>query len=170
MIIDLASVVPRPKAIELDLGPEQLDLDLEGTELVDKIAFRGETERVDAKVHIRGTVSTKVWIDCARCLEPVENELEAAFDSIFIDPADEPDEIELALVPEQLDESIVEEGRIDLKEVVREQILLALPEQTFCREDCKGLCLKCGGNRNLIDCKCEENEIDPRWSALKDII
>lgn len=169
-MIDLATVVPRPKAIELDLGPEEIDLDLEGAELVEKAVFQGETERVDDKVHIRGTVRTKVRLDCARCLEPVENKLEVVFDAIFVDPADEPDDVELALDLEQLDESIVEEGRIDLNEVVREQILLALPEQTFCREDCKGLCLKCGGNRNLIDCKCEENEIDPRWSALKDII
>jgi uncharacterized protein len=56
-----------------------------------------------------------------------------------------------------------------LTELVREQILLAVPEQVFCREDCKGLCLKCSANRNLIDCNCEEKEIDPRWAALKNL-
>jgi uncharacterized protein len=52
---------------------------------------------------------------------------------------------------------------------VREQILLNLPEQVFCKEDCKGLCQKCGANRNLIDCKCDSDETDPRWAALKNL-
>jgi uncharacterized protein len=44
-----------------------------------------------------------------------------------------------------------------------------LPEQAFCREDCRGLCEKCGANQNLIDCKCEEKEIDPRWQGLREL-
>ena len=71
---------------------------------------------------------------------------------------------------EELDTAVLEGYDLDLKEVVREQILLALPEQAFCREDCKGLCEKCGANRNLIDCKCTESDIDPRWSALKNLL
>jgi uncharacterized protein len=61
------------------------------------------------------------------------------------------------------------EGEIDLAEIAREQILLDLPQQFFCSDDCKGLCLKCGSNLNLIDCNCIEKEIDPRWAALKNI-
>ena len=68
-----------------------------------------------------------------------------------------------------MDVSVIEGFEIDLTELVREQILLNLPEQVFCREDCKGLCEKCGANRNLINCNCEEKEIDPRWSALKNL-
>jgi uncharacterized protein len=69
-----------------------------------------------------------------------------------------------------LDVAVYEGDKIDLGELVREQIILNQPEQVFCREDCKGLCEKCGANRNLIDCKCEEKEIDPRWAALKNLI
>jgi len=64
---------------------------------------------------------------------------------------------------------VFEGDELDLTELVREQILLNLPEQTFCNPDCKGLCPKCGQNRNLIDCNCEENETDPRWAALKNL-
>jgi uncharacterized protein len=70
---------------------------------------------------------------------------------------------------EALDESLVENGLIDTAEVVREQILLAIPDQVFCREDCKGLCPKCGANLNLIDCKCSDDDIDPRWAALRNL-
>jgi uncharacterized protein len=68
-----------------------------------------------------------------------------------------------------LEIAILESNNIDVAELVREQILLNLPEQVFCAEDCKGLCPQCGANRNLIDCKCEEKEIDPRWAALKNL-
>jgi uncharacterized protein len=58
---------------------------------------------------------------------------------------------------------------LDLTELAREQILLNLPSQVFCREDCQGLCQKCGANLNLIDCSCEESEVDPRWAALRNL-
>ncbi|HEX8637491.1 MAG TPA: DUF177 domain-containing protein, partial [Pyrinomonadaceae bacterium] len=65
------------------------------------------------------------------------------------------------------DIAVLDNNKIDVAEIVREQILLNLPEPVYCRDDCKGLCPQCGANRNLIDCKCEEKEIDPRWAALK---
>jgi hypothetical protein len=58
---------------------------------------------------------------------------------------------------------------LDLSQLAREQILLNLPEQVLCREDCKGICPTCGKDLNEGDCKCGEDEIDPRWAALKDL-
>jgi uncharacterized protein len=167
MIIDLDNIGIRPKSLELNVRRDEVDTDIPGTSMAANAVFQGETERVDGKAHIRGNVSTTVLIDCTRCLEPVEQAIDIDFDDVFVDPNDTPASPEVILSEDQLDEAIAPEGKVDLTEVVREQILLALPYQLFCREDCKGLCPKCGGNRNLIDCKCEENEIDPRWSALK---
>lgn len=167
MIIDLASVGVRPKAIELTASPDEVGLDIEGTALIGNTGFYGETERVEGKAHVRGKITATVSIDCTRCLEPIGKELEIPFDAVFVDPADVPHEAEIVLEADELDESVAEDGKIDIAGIVREQILLELPDQTFCREDCKGLCPICGGNRNLIDCKCEDNEIDPRWAALK---
>jgi uncharacterized protein len=70
---------------------------------------------------------------------------------------------------DDLDVSIYDGEKIDLTDLVREQILLDLPTQILCQEDCKGLCQKCGANLNEVNCNCEENEIDPRWSALKNL-
>ena len=56
-----------------------------------------------------------------------------------------------------------------LEDVLREQVLLALPLKAICREDCKGLCPHCGRNLNQEQCNCAETPDDPRWSALKDI-
>ncbi|MEP6946190.1 MAG: DUF177 domain-containing protein [Acidobacteriota bacterium] len=168
MIIELANVVIRPKAIKLTLEPGEMELDVDGVELKSAVDLKGETEIVDDKVHVRGTITAETEIACIRCLVPVEYPLDITFDDIFVDPSDAPSDAELALEAEDLDVAVAIDGRIDLAEVIREQILLALPDQLFCTADCKGLCPKCGSNRNLLDCKCIENEIDPRWSALKD--
>jgi uncharacterized protein len=167
MIIDLASIGASPKEINVVLDPSAVDLAGENGTLNGKVTFIGKTQRVAGKPHIHGTINADVSLDCTRCLEPVAKHLEIAFDDVFVDAGDEASSGEAEVAIADLDESLVPEGKIDLTEVVREQILLALPEQVFCREDCKGLCPKCGANRNLIDCKCADDEIDPRWAALR---
>ena len=66
-----------------------------------------------------------------------------------------------------MDFSTYDGDRIDLDEIVREQILLALPTRQLCAEDCKGLCPSCGANLNEKACGCEQQQTDPRWSALE---
>ena len=58
---------------------------------------------------------------------------------------------------------------LQLEDVLREQVLLAVPLKVVCRDDCKGLCPSCGVNRNAESCSCAPPLGDPRWSALKDI-
>ena len=110
-----------------------------------------------------------IELRCSRCLEPLERHLEIAFDDVFVDASEEPTVTETEVAETELDESLVIGGSVDMSEVVREQILLAMPEQVYCKDDCKGLCPKCGGNRNLTDCSCADDETDPRWAALKDL-
>lgn len=168
MIIDLASVGISPKPLAVNLAPTEIDLDNEAT-LTSDAKLIGEIYSLDGKVHIDAAISADISLVCTRCLEPIVQHLEFDFDDIFVDSAYESDRDEAELALDELDESLVIGGEIDLAEVVREQILLALPEQIFCNADCKGLCPKCGGNRNLIDCSCEREEIDPRWAALKNL-
>lgn len=169
MIIELLNVVSRPKMVELTFTGDEIDLDISDAKLKGVANLFGEIVRVDGKAHVRGKIVAEVLIDCTRCLVPVAKEFEILFDDVFVDPADEPVEDEIILDSDSLDESIAIDGKIDLTEVVREQIILALPDQVYCTNECKGLCPKCGSNRNLINCSCIEQEIDPRWSALKNL-
>lgn len=169
MIIDLASIGTSRKAVELDLGPTGIDLDGESVSLTGLLSFKGETERVNGRAHVRGSIDADVAVDCTRCLEPVAQHLAIEFDDVFVEAAAEPVDPESHVEDDELDESLVEDGRIDIADVVREQILLAVPLQIFCSDDCKGLCPQCGGNLNLIDCKCADEDIDPRWAALKNL-
>ena len=119
------------------------------------------------RCRVRGTIRTEVELLCDRCAAPSRAPLEVEFDTRFIPQAlaaGETDNVEL--LTEDLGLAAYEDGAVDLDELVREQILLALPTRSLCREDCKGLCPKCGADLNAGRCSCEQGEIDPRWSAL----
>jgi uncharacterized protein len=62
---------------------------------------------------------------------------------------------------------IDEQHILDLWEVVRQDLLLASDEFLYCRPDCKGLCPHCGQDRNLKECNCQDEVIDPRWANLQ---
>jgi len=169
MIVELASIGKTPKTIEEKFEPADIDLVGESVSLTGPAVFTGEPVQAASRAHVRGRLEADVALDCVRCLEPVEQHLDIEFDSVFVDASEETDRTETEVTDEALDESLVDNGLIDTAEVVREQILLAIPDQVFCGEDCKGLCPKCGANLNLIDCKCSDDDIDPRWAALRDI-
>lgn len=169
MIIDLDSVGNVPKVIEAFFEPSDIDLEGESVSLAGPVRLTGEMQKRDVRVHLDGKLAADVSLDCTRCLEPIARHIEQDFTAIFVDAEYETDAKEVEVADAALDESLVEGGELDLAEVVREQLLLSLPVQTFCREDCKGLCPQCGANLNLIDCKCSDDDIDPRWAALKSL-
>lgn len=169
MLIDLANVTATPKKIEASFVPGEIDLEGESVSLGGNAVFRGETQRLEGKAHIRGILTTDIETNCSRCLEPVKRHLEIAFDDVFVDASEETTVSETELEEVDLNESLVLDGKVDMADVIREQIVLAAPEQVYCNDDCKGLCPKCGENRNLIDCSCADDDIDPRWAALKDL-
>jgi uncharacterized protein len=91
------------------------------------------------------------------------------FAASFVAPENFAADKEREVSAEDLDVDVLESDQLDLNQLVREQIVLNFPEQVFCEPDCKGLCPKCGANRNLIDCNCDLEETDPRWAALKNL-
>ena len=80
-----------------------------------------------------------------------------------------PDSKETHLESSDLDTDVIDGNELDLAEVAREQIVLNLPEQVLCSEDCKGICPTCGTDLNEGECRCREDDIDPRWQALKEL-
>ena len=169
MIIELFNVKNSPHEFEFSLAPTEIELEQPNARLIDNVKTVGELTKGIAQIDVEGVISAKAEIECTRCLEPFEKDLEIPFKASFVTPEHFTEEKEAELNEADLDVSVYEDDKIDLSELVREQIILNLPEQFFCSEDCKGLCDKCGANRNLIDCKCIEKEIDPRWAALKNL-
>lgn len=169
MIIDLIKLEKSPLEFNFTFAPVEIDLESETAKLKGETSVQGVLTKSVAETEIAGKITADAEIECARCLAPIEKKLEIPFRAAFIAPEYYSEEKETELKSEDLDVSVIENDEIDLLEIVREQILLNLPEQTFCSENCRGLCPKCGANKNTQNCSCEEKEIDPRWSALKDL-
>lgn len=167
--IDVADLGNSPKHVDVQIPVEKIDLDVGNVRLVDTVGFAADAVQNAAGVDIKGNIDYKAEIDCTRCLNPVSREASIAFDINYVSPEHFASATEHEIHGDDLETDVLEDDRIDVREIVREQILLDLPEQMFCSEDCKGICPKCGADRNLINCDCDEKEIDPRWAALKDL-
>ena len=119
---------------------------------------------------VSGRVTTRLELECGRCLEPFEMGLDQDLELFFLphvaDQVEEEDEVELS--DHDMVVAYYRDNRLDLGEAVREQIVLGVPLKGLCREDCRGLCPGCGVNHNTADCACtfEEPE-DPRLAPLR---
>lgn len=169
MIVDLTQVENSSRSFEFGISPAELDFDDPSFRLKGDVRAICDVEKRLAQTDVKGSVEADAEVDCTRCLEPVSQKLTINFVASFVTPENFAVDREREVTAGDLDTDVIDSDRLDLKELVREQILLNLPEQVFCKPDCKGLCLKCGSDRNLIDCKCDENETDPRWAALKNL-
>jgi uncharacterized protein len=120
-------------------------------------------------IRVAGDLSTKVEVICARCLEPVVEEVAQKFDLLYRPQGVDAGKSELSVTAAEAEVGYYRGEGLLLEDVLREQVLLALPLKAICREDCRGLCPHCGQNLNLKQCSCAEPVEDPRWSALKDL-
>lgn len=149
----------------------EVHIDLEDFQCgMDNFAF---TEKSPLKLHIQNTDGHKLMIKasghvvlkacCDRCLEDVLVQIPLDFSKEFaID--------EQKLVFDDLDEAEYIEGQIlDTDRLVYDEILVNWPMKVLCKDDCKGICNKCGINLNLQDCTCDRTVVDPRMAAIQDI-
>jgi uncharacterized protein len=131
----------------------------------DTFAFRSPLNvQIDAvntgkTIVVSGKVETALNVNCSLCLKEFPYNLEFNFEDEWIP---------LEYVSEDLDETalIFEKDEFSLDDRIREHLLLHLPMKFTCSSDCKGLCPKCGADRNLKDCGCSNEEIDPRFEVL----
>lgn len=167
MIVDVTTLKDAQTRFDFSISPAEIDLEDETAKLKDVVNVEGKLIKGIAQTGVEGKISGTIEVDCNRCLQSIESSLDFPFTAVFVTTENYTQEKEAELRTHDLEVAVFEGDKIDLTEIVREQILLNLPAQIFCLEDCRGLCQKCGANRNLIDCNCEEIETDPRWSALK---
>jgi uncharacterized protein len=129
---------------------------------------RGPKEIV-ADSRLKGHFAGRFEVPCARCVEPVAMPLEADFDLLFRPIGADAGPAERSISAPDTEIGYYQKDSLLLEDVLREQVLLSLPVRTLCKEDCKGLCPRCGSNRNSQTCSCDEGPSDPRWEALADL-
>ena len=120
-----------------------------------------------ADVVVQGRVTATVPQMCGRCLEAFPARVDANVDVRLMPRPATGDAIELGR--DDLDVDFYVDDQLDLDRVVETETTLALPMKPLCREDCRGLCPACGGNRNLVACACAERAPDPRLAPLRDL-
>lgn len=118
-------------------------------------------------VRVHGRVATRVRLSCCRCLEDYETALVSAFTIFYTKSSEMPVEEEVALTEEDLVSAPYEGDTIDFTSEIEEQVLLEIPLKPLCREDCKGICAKCGADLNAGDCGCDRSGAGFAFSALK---
>ena len=122
-------------------------------------------------LNVEGRVDGTAVTTCSRCLAEVELGLKTHFRLTFAraGPGGEdkalPENRELKA--EEMGLVRFEGDEIDFRDVIQEQVIMALPMQVRCREDCRGLCAGCGANLNTEVCRCSNDDIDPRLAILK---
>lgn len=121
-------------------------------------------------IEVEGQVETVIRLSCSRCLESYDTSLEAPFALTYTrelpEIGSESDE-EVEISAEEMGLILFEGEEIDLREAVREQILMALPLRPLCRDECRGLCLQCGANLNEGGCGCGQPDFNIKFAALK---
>lgn len=112
-------------------------------------------------VSLEGEIEARVHAHCARCNCPVIYEKRVPVR--FLLAKSEQDE-------DKEDVFIIEGDEVDPAEVLVPELILNMEMAVLCREDCKGLCPKCGHDLNKGDCGCNRVEIDPRWESLRNFV
>jgi uncharacterized protein len=154
--LDVRDLLGRPgtsRPVRLERTFDDLATDL--VRVGGPVAMDLRLESVVEGIFVTGSLSGLRTASCARCLEPVESGFDLRVGELFaLDPDD--------------DEYPVEDGEIGLEPMVRDAVVLAMPFAPLCRPDCRGLCERCGGNRNRDGCSCPPR-VDPRWAALQEL-
>ena len=133
-----------------------------------KSVVRGEFNltRTDQSILAKGSLKTEIEVTCSRCLKYFTCPLHLDIEEEYFPVTDVVTGVPIDLPEEPGYFTIDEHHIIDLNEAVRQYATLAVPMKPLCREDCAGLCLKCGYDLNQGSCRCPPQETDPRWSEL----
>jgi DUF177 domain-containing protein len=160
--VDLRELARGPVDTRGELG--QADPLLEGLDVAlgGPVKVTGRLQATgEGRFYWHGTVQTTVTGECRRCLTPVSAAVSADASALFTQDADaEEDPDSYPVAPDATE--------IDLAPAVREEVLLAVPRFLQCREDCRGLCPRCGQDLNAGPCGCPP-VTDPRWQALESL-
>ncbi|MBU2073887.1 MAG: DUF177 domain-containing protein [Actinobacteria bacterium] len=151
---EVSLTVPAPADLGIDVlrvaegSPVELDLRLEA---------------VMEGVLVTGTARAALEGECARCLEPIHDDVEARFQELYVytehqTSHDEDDDV-----------SRLQDDLVDLEPQLRDAVVLELPFQPMCEPDCPGLCPECGARLAEDPDHSHEAPIDPRWAGLADL-
>jgi uncharacterized protein len=162
--LSLTAVSRGEVPVEGEVAPDDPVWEGPGLALIEPVRAELHARSVGEGVLVRGRIHTRLGLECRRCVIAVEHEVDDTVDLLFEPITDEEEEAELSgevyPLPDRGD-------LIDLRPVLREQLLLRVPDHVVCDEACRGLCPQCGTDLNQTTCSCEPATQASPWDALK---
>ncbi|PUA80747.1 YceD family protein [Nocardioides currus] len=167
LVLDTRELGRRPgsqlETVRTEPAPAELGIEVLHVPEGSPVELDLRLEAVMEGVLVSGSATAGLVGECARCLEPIEDDITVRFQELFVyddtrhDPSDE-----------DLDDEVsrLEDDLLDLEPLLRDAVVLALPFQPLCREDCPGLCVECGARLADDPDHAHEEQIDPRWAGL----
>jgi uncharacterized protein len=149
-------------------APAELGIEILGVPEGSEVTFDLRLEAVMEGVLVTGSATAGLEGECARCLEPIEEDFTIDIQELYLYD-DSRDASAASGDDEDSDVRRTEGDLIDLEPVLRDAVVLALPFQPLCQDDCPGLCTECGARlADDLDHRHDE-PVDPRWAALQDL-
>jgi len=168
MIIDIDQIPEEGLVISQDFEFSSFELVEENTVFLDPVRAEATIRLVGEEVHVRGRITARFSLICCRCLSPFEFRVDSKFDHIYL-----PEELDIdkdRLEQDDLTRLFFYSRKLDLKEVILEQLNLTFPSRPLCAVDCQGICPICGQIIREGNCSCVSGETDPRLAKLKTLM
>jgi uncharacterized protein len=166
--LSLEGILDEPLAFEFDLSFSVRALDREPLLEISPVRFEGEVVRVEGGYSLDARLTYSGQLECSRCLAPYAFEEDEDF-SLLLYKRRAPSSEEISLNEEDLDVWFYDDPEVAVAPIVEERIQIAVPMKPLCKDDCRGLCARCGRDLNEGPCDCTAEPIDARWDALRQL-
>lgn len=171
MFLNIKEIELRKVHFDETFAPGRIDFSGELLQQETPLRIAGSAESIPhtgGEIRIRGKYSVEMGAPCDRCLAGAHFPLDSDFDLFYRPMSVIARDEEVEIDEGEAELGFYENNGLELEDIILEQVLLALPMQRVCSPSCKGICPRCGKNRNESECECAPGG-DARWSALKDI-
>ncbi|HSU87532.1 MAG TPA: DUF177 domain-containing protein [Terriglobia bacterium] len=168
--VDLKDLAHEKISFQASFEPGVVAFGSENVQQVGPLDWSASAERAGDEIRVAGSLNTSLELACSRCLEPARVAINKPFDLFFRQRDEEMfDEDEIELSERDTRTGFFTGTQLAIGDILREQILLALPMKALCTIDCKGLCPQCGMNLNSGSCNCPKENFSPRMDTLLEI-
>ena len=164
MLLGLSQIIDRPGAsVPFSVSVDLSDL-CSGVSypVSEPVLAEGNVRNTAGVLVMQGSIATTSHGICDRCASEFHRKVELPIDVVLVTKLESEENEDEWVFP-------LEGDSADLDDIVRTVFVLNLDSKLLCREDCKGLCCRCGRNLNDGPCACQK-ELDPRFAALKQLL
>ncbi len=164
------------KIVLSEITEEGLDIDFEETftagplRLLSPVRAKLRIDKVGSEVLARGELVSDIELQCSRCLASFSKDVSINVNVVYHPLEELTGEEKHEIKEDELDMGFYKGDELDIHDLVQEQIMLSVPMKPLCKENCRGLCPRCGADLNVTGCTCEQREPDPRLAVLKKLL